>query len=554
MNKPLQLVLFFCLLFSCKKKELQLSSNKTIETFAFTAVLNPGLLADISGVVKNDSVLVLVPSTVSLSSLTPNITFSGSSINPANCQGQNFTNPVVYSVTAEDKSVKNYVVCVRLLSAEKSITSFVFRASDNPTALSSDATGVISNDSIFVTANTTDVSNLKPFITYNGKAVTPPNGAGADYTNPVSYTVVAEDGTTKKYTVVVSTTSSLFIGCDDGFLYAFDAINGRVRWKTAIGYSVKTCPTYAAGVVYITAGTYLYAFDATTGVFKWKANLIGNATTSPQVVNNVVYTVATNTTYDWGTVTATDATTGTIRWQQSVYEHIGACNPTVSDGVIVVGNGESLLVGYDATTGQQVWKSTVGIVLANPAVVNGVVYVPTEFSRMMAADIITGIIKWSVPQPYNQVPKNFTSPTIANGTIYTSTDSLYAFDATTGVLKWQSGVGAYALGNLAVENNFIYANAQLSDVIYAYNNDGTLKWRYNDTYVYSQVFTAAPGLTVANQRLYTGSPINNKLVALDVANGTLLWSYQSTARFSSSACVIDGNGHVFHSALSGAQQ
>jgi hypothetical protein len=50
----------------------------------------------------------------------------------------------------------------------------------------------------------TSVTALAPVITYNGAAISPESGVVQDFTNPVTYTVTATDGTTAVYTVSVT--------------------------------------------------------------------------------------------------------------------------------------------------------------------------------------------------------------------------------------------------------------------------------------------------------------------------------------------------------------
>jgi hypothetical protein len=54
----------------------------------------------------------------------------------------------------------------------------------------------------------TSVTSLAPVITHNGAAVTPESGVAQNFTNPVTYTVTATDGTTDVYTVSVNVLSS----------------------------------------------------------------------------------------------------------------------------------------------------------------------------------------------------------------------------------------------------------------------------------------------------------------------------------------------------------
>ncbi|HOH38588.1 MAG TPA: DUF1566 domain-containing protein [Spirochaetota bacterium] len=50
----------------------------------------------------------------------------------------------------------------------------------------------------------TSVTALAPVITHNGAAISPESGAAQNFTNPVTYTVTATDGTTEQYTVSVT--------------------------------------------------------------------------------------------------------------------------------------------------------------------------------------------------------------------------------------------------------------------------------------------------------------------------------------------------------------
>ena len=84
------------------------SSEKTINTVVFKASDNAGLQEDIQGPISGDSMKVKFSSNISLTALVPTINFTGASITPANRTPQNFSNQVIYKITAEDGSTKNY--------------------------------------------------------------------------------------------------------------------------------------------------------------------------------------------------------------------------------------------------------------------------------------------------------------------------------------------------------------------------------------------------------------------------------------------------------------
>ncbi|OGI71464.1 hypothetical protein A3B84_01740 [Candidatus Nomurabacteria bacterium RIFCSPHIGHO2_02_FULL_35_13] len=86
------------------------SSLKTITTFNFGS-----LIPEVVGVVDevNHTIVLTVPFGTDVTTLVPNILISlGASINPSADVVQDFTNPVTYTVTAENSSTQDYIVTV----------------------------------------------------------------------------------------------------------------------------------------------------------------------------------------------------------------------------------------------------------------------------------------------------------------------------------------------------------------------------------------------------------------------------------------------------------
>lgn len=88
----------------------------------------------------------------------------------------------------------------------KMITRFRFLRADNPT-LTGDVNGVIDEAQKTITVTVPKAANvtaLKPTIVIGPKSsVSPGNLIPQDFTNPVDYTVTAENGTSVYYTVTV---------------------------------------------------------------------------------------------------------------------------------------------------------------------------------------------------------------------------------------------------------------------------------------------------------------------------------------------------------------
>ncbi len=151
---------------------------------------------------SNATVNVVMPYGTDLTNLTPTITISpGASISPQSGVPQNFSNPVIYTVTAQNGTTKIWTVYVSTqLNNQAEILSFDIPNQISSTINSSNATVDV------VMPYGTDLTNLTPAITISpGASISPQSGVPQNFSNPVIYTVTAQNGTTKIWTVYVST-------------------------------------------------------------------------------------------------------------------------------------------------------------------------------------------------------------------------------------------------------------------------------------------------------------------------------------------------------------
>lgn len=100
----------FALFFSCQTQ----SKEKQITSFKFVA---PPATGEINEAAK--TITLDVPEGTDVTALVPTITISDkATVNPASGQPQNFTHPVVYTVTAENESTAQYTVTVKIGGVE----------------------------------------------------------------------------------------------------------------------------------------------------------------------------------------------------------------------------------------------------------------------------------------------------------------------------------------------------------------------------------------------------------------------------------------------------
>ena len=156
------------------------------------------------GTIDEDTKIVRLDFTAGtdVSHLVPTITISNyATIEPESGVAQDFTNPVYYTVTAMNGTTAQYMVeaVVHDAENEKSILSFRFDVLDKDGIIDEVARKID-----FVLPAETDVTQLVPTIEVSeGATVEPASGVAQDFTNPVTYTVTAQNGTTAVYTVTV---------------------------------------------------------------------------------------------------------------------------------------------------------------------------------------------------------------------------------------------------------------------------------------------------------------------------------------------------------------
>ncbi|MFX0556950.1 leucine-rich repeat domain-containing protein [Maribacter sp. CXY002] len=181
------------------------SDKKEILVFGFKANENDNLNEDIIGSIDQDAktINVVLPEDSSLNALIPFIeTSSEATISPLGVQ--DFTDPITYTVTAQDGSTTAYEVIITLtLSSSKQILSFIFKAEDN-LSITDDIEGTINEDLKtieFVYTNGVDLSLLQPTLEVSPKSSINRDGP-QNFTNTILYKVTAEDGSITDYKVI----------------------------------------------------------------------------------------------------------------------------------------------------------------------------------------------------------------------------------------------------------------------------------------------------------------------------------------------------------------
>lgn len=572
---------FPCLFLGCVKNDIATTSDtsgtfeKSITSFQFKVADNPNSLnTDVNSEIGVDTISVRFPYGTILDSLKPIITYKGKNVNPATNVAQNFKLPVTYKVTAEDNSTKTYTILATVLSdstavpdSSKSISSFVFKASENSGSLASDVTGVIKSDTIEVKAlSGTQVKNLIPEIVMTGVNIIPGNRTAQDFTAPVSYTVQAADGTSRTYTVVVSLESSpnalLYVSVGDarykyvlqGHLYAINAATGVLSWNTTTTNWVSP-PNVLGDFLYMGDSTRFYSINRKTGSVNWNASFGGGGYSQPTILDGTLYISSSNET-----LYAVDAASGLVKWSFSepssdTTNRNNFTNPTVVNGVVYAGSANQYVYAIDAATGSLKWRffntygRGAGYFTSNPSVVDGTLYIGDAIGNFFALNALDGSVKWI----YNTNNGSSSSPTVRNGIVYFGdmyAGAVHAVDAATGTVKWRYDLGLRFNTSPTVSDGMLYIAGSMHNggTLYALDAmTGVVKW----TYAHSNNFDDSSPVYY-NGSVYIGSYAS--VLAVNARNGTLKWKFTTFNMHEDvnvGPCIVDEQNTVYVPGTSG---
>ena len=129
-------------------------------------------------------------------------------------------------------------------------------------------------------------------------------------------------------------------------------------------------------------------------------------------------------------------------------------SPAVVGGVVYLPTGDRRIVALRASTGQLLWEHQLnGPVNSSPAIAGDTVYFGLRDGRLLALDKANGELRWQ----FSTGAAVFASPAVHQGTVYMANadGGLYAIDATTGDLRWQFQADGWIFSSPAVNHAVI---------------------------------------------------------------------------------------------------
>lgn len=343
----------------------------------------------------------------------------------------------------------------------------------------------------------------------------------------------------------------------------------RNGWPYDAGGAVYTRPFVISGVVYVGSDNgHIYALNDSSGALLWKypqAGHVGAVNSRPGVADHRVYAGS-----DDGHVYAVDAASGRQAWQPP-YDTRGRvrASPLFVEGVVYIDSGSGYFYALNAATGRPEWRQPVwlgpGAGGSSPGVsAHGsetplgdiAIYVGGGDGHFHALNAATGVSLWRFPaKARTWIGAAYSQPSVSpdGRTVYVGLGDghIYALNAADGTRRWefpapgQPSIAAVdSQPAVSADGLTVYLASGRS--VFALNaTNGRLwsSWRPDPVRLPSAVGNSGPVVT-QNGSVYIGSGAD--VYCLDAADGGFCWSrpFQTSSRVVTTP-VINNNGDVY---------
>ncbi len=312
----------------------------------------------------------------------------------------------------------------------------------------------------------------------------------------------------------------LFIGAENGNLYALDLVTRKLQWLFHARGGISSTPAVADGVIYfLSRDGRFHALNAETGAPLWSFRTQGES------------------------VFAAYGMFGTPLTGEPVPDpwDLYLSSPLVHDGKVYFGSSDERVYALDAKTGKPAWvHKTGGVVHSSPALAGKNVVIGSWDGALYALDAASGELRWRYQTRAEQ--KNSillgiqASPRVDRDTVYAGSRDgyFYALDADSGKLKWSyNAKGTWVVSTAAVDDSSVYFGTSDSGLLLALDKrDGKERFRVD-----TKVWTFASPLRTGE--LLIGASMKGELFAVDAGSGRLRWSYRTDASKADAFGAID---------------
>ncbi|SFG60562.1 Outer membrane protein assembly factor BamB, contains PQQ-like beta-propeller repeat [Duganella sp. CF458] len=319
----------------------------------------------------------------------------------------------------------------------------------------------------------------------------------------------------------------LYIGAEDGNLYAYDLASRKLAWLYHAGAGIGSTPAVADGAVYVLARDgRLHAVDAQTGVLRWEFSTQGEAHFAAYgLYGSEKKATPTRDPWDF--------------WLSS---------PVVADGRVYFGSSDERLYALDAKTGAVHWAfKSGGMIHAAPALAGKCIVFGSWDGAVYVLDADSGKQRWRYQTETEQKTSTLlgvqAQPLVDGDTVYIgSRDSyFYALDLASGKMKWRyNGKGSWVISGAVADAQHVYFGTSDTNLLVGLDKRSGQPLFEHDT----KVWTYATPLLAG--RIVYGASMRGELFALDATTGKLQWSWRTPESLADDFGLLDASTGKFN--------
>jgi len=303
--------------------------------------------------------------------------------------------------------------------------------------------------------------------------------------------------------------------------------------------AVKSSAVIDGGRVFIGADDgRVYALTLERGELIWSVN-VGSAVSAPPLV--LGSSVIVGTEGNGGVVYCLDVADGGERWSMPAGGKVVAAANHFVDAAgrdcVLVGTHGNMLHGFDAADGKPLWSINMGSYVNAPCSVAGsmaVLAVCDGSVRVLDLTKATDKVELDVSMPGLVA----TAMAVRAGKGYAADcrgpESLYCLDLSSGDVDWRRPLGAGTMAPAAVTDEYVLVvTAAAESALHCFTLAGEFVWRY------AMSGGSNGGPLVVGDRVLLGGD-DGYLRLLRLADGERLWQYRVGGPIESSPAIAAG--------------
>ncbi len=361
--------------------------------------------------------------------------------------------------------------------------------------------------------------------------------AGKIYTGTLSRQVfchTTSDGTQlwsarvdqSTYSGLTASNKSLLVLPRVGIGYCFSLSNGSRQWSMDTGSSGRIPPVTDGEDVYaaMNDGT-LKSIDMSNGNLNWSRQIGREINSPPAMIGNKL---VTGTSDEYLVCTDTD---GKQLWKSYIPYYMSS-PPTVAGKYAFIGTWGGEVISIDLTTGTRQWsQATNAEVKSSPSVSQRGVYIGSWDSNLYSFDYQSGNLNWKMDTSYNL------DHCISLGTdqgYLSAKDRIICVQLKDGVPLWFLKLDSQAVGEIAMDENDIYAITSGGYLYSIAGRNGKINWK-----ILIDSEASTKNLIILSDSICVTSGSMMKIISLDT--GKTLWQYDCGVTISAPVC---SNGKI----------